>query len=159
MHISMSYWLGIILALIVLTTNATIASATPHLGTMVPGNSGGQTISHNTPSYVGWARNLGAANPNQVIDVSVWLKPHDRAGLDRLAGSLYNPRSGNYRHWLTFSAIAAEFGPRTQDAEAVKNFLQLHDLHVISVGPGNFFVRARGTIAQVEAAFRIHIND
>ena len=118
----------------------------------------GSFILHNTPSYVTTAKNLGPVNPANTIEVSLWLRPHNRAQLDAVATELYNPASPTYRHFLTRSQIAAHFAPTAQEAQTVAHFLEAHNLKVVRVGPNNFFVRARGTVAQIEAAFQVKLN-
>ncbi len=119
----------------------------------------GQFVAHNTPTYASTAKNLGAEDPSQTIEVSVWLNPHNRAALDALASDLYNPNSPNYRHWLKSSDIASRFAPTAAEAKIVQDFFESHNLKVISVGPNNFYVRARGTVADVENAFHVQLND
>lgn len=119
---------------------------------------GGQLISNNTPKFVGSAKNLGPESPSAIIDVSIWLKLHSRAELDSLAEELYDPNSTNYRRWLDNSAFAAKFAPTAAEAQTVAQFLSSHNLPVVAVGPNNMFVRARSTIANVQAAFRVRID-
>jgi subtilase family serine protease len=119
----------------------------------------GQFIPNNTPAYVASAKNLGTANPSQTIAVSIWLNPHNRAALDALASDLYNPKSSSYRHWLKSSDIAARFAPTAAEAKTVQEFFESNSLKVVRVGPNNFYVRARGTVADVESAFHVQLNN
>ena len=119
----------------------------------------GQLIAHNTPSYVASAKNLGPEDPSKIIEVSIWLKPHDRAALDQTARDLYNRNSPNYRHWLKSSDIAARFAPTAAEAQTVQNFFESRNLKVVTVGPNNFYVRARGAVADVQTAFHVLLND
>ena len=118
----------------------------------------GQLIAHNTPSYVSSAHNVGAEDPAKTIDVSIWLKPHNQAALDRLAHTLYDRTSPSYRHWLKTGDIAARFAPTAAEVKTVQAFFTSHNLTLVSVGPNNFYVRARGTVANVEAAFQVQLN-
>lgn len=119
----------------------------------------GKFIAHNTPAYVATAKNLRAEDASKTVDVTIWLQPHNRAGLDALASDLYNPSSPNYRHWLKSSDIASRFAPTAAEARAVQDFFASHNLKVVSVGPNNFYVRARGTVANIETAFQVQLND
>jgi subtilase family serine protease len=123
------------------------------------GAADGQFIAHNTPAYVATARNLRTEDPSQTIEVSIWLNPHNRAAMDALASDLYNPNSPNYRRWLKSSEIAARFAPTASEAGIVQDFFESHNLKVVRVGPNNFYVRARGTVADIEKAFRVQLND
>jgi subtilase family serine protease len=118
----------------------------------------GQLVAHNTPNFVATAKNLGAEDPTKVIEVSIWLNPHNRSELDELATQLYDPSSSNYQHWLKRSDLS-RFAPTAAEAKTVKAFFQSHGLKIVTVGPDNFFVRARGTVGQVETAFQVKLNN
>ena len=83
---------------------------------------------------------------------------HNRGTLDSLAQELYDPNSTNYHRWLQRADLAARFAPTAQEARAAAQFLASHNLPVVDVGPNNFYVKARGTIANVAKAFRVQIN-
>jgi subtilase family serine protease len=119
----------------------------------------GQLIKNNTPPFVRTAREIGPADPSQTIEITVWLNVHNRQQLDSVAEDLYDSSSPHYRAWLSFSQIAADYGPTAQEAKTVKEFLSAHDLSIVLADPNNFFVRARGTIAQVSAAFHVQLRN
>jgi subtilase family serine protease len=128
-------------------------------GILLPAYAGeGQSITNNTPAYVSSATNLGAVDPSQTIAVSIWLQPHNRSRLDALAQDLYDPNSPNYRHWLKNADIATQFAPTTAEAKTVQDFFESNNLKVVRVGPNNFYVRAQGTVADVESAFHVQLN-
>lgn len=126
--------------------------------TTAQGATEGQSIPNNTPKFVNTAKNLGPANPSETIDVSIWLNPHNREAMDGLAEELYDPNSSQYHEWLTPAAVFAKFGPTAEEAQTVAKFLSSHNLPVTAIGPGNLYVRGRGTIASVEAAFQVKID-
>ncbi|HXX28779.1 MAG TPA: protease pro-enzyme activation domain-containing protein, partial [Terriglobales bacterium] len=122
--------------------------------------SGGQRITNNTPPFVLTAPKAPEpVDQSQTIEVTLWLNLHNRQKLDSLAQDLYDPRSPNYREWVSFSQIAADYGPTAEEAKTVKEFLSAHDLTIVLADPNNFFVRARGTIAQVSKAFQVEISN
>src|SRR6266436_5035538 len=69
----------------------------------------GRFIAHNTPNYVATAKNVGTVDAAKVIELSFWLNPRNRAGLDALASQLYDPTSAQFRHFLTRNQIANRF--------------------------------------------------
>lgn len=123
------------------------------------GSVSGRPIENNTPRFVSTAKNLGQANPTETIEVAVWLKLHNRDELDKLAEDLYDPTSSHYQDWLKPADIAARFGPSAEEVQSVARFLSSRNLPVVAVGPDNFYVRARGTIADVQKAFRVTIQN
>jgi subtilase family serine protease len=139
------------LAALLLTLIASVA---------LPANAaGGRFIAHNTPPYVSTAKNLGTEDPAKTIEVSLWLYPHHRAELDTLAQQLYDRTAPNYRRFLKPSQIVERFAPTAAEAKTVREFLESHNLSVVRVGPNNFFVRARGTVGDIETAFRVLLNN
>jgi subtilase family serine protease len=129
-------------------------------GAVLPSNAmDGKMIAHNTPRYVSTAKNLGAEDPSKVIEVSIWLKLHNQSEFDALTRSLYDSASPNYRHWLTSKGIAARFAPTADEANTVRQFFTEHNLTVVKSGPDNFYVRARGTVGDVEKAFHVQLNN
>jgi subtilase family serine protease len=99
-----------------------------------------------------------AEDPSTTLEVSIWLNPRNKDQLDALARELYDPASPNYRHWLKSQEIATRFAPSAAQVEIVKEFFEAQNLKVVKVGPNNFFVRARGTAADVERAFNVNLN-
>ena len=138
-------WLCVVVTLIVCAALPAVAAS-------------GKYVVHNTPGFVATSKNLGVANPSDVIEVSLWLNPHNRGQMDELAQQLYEPGSANYRHFLTRSQFTARFAPSAEEAKTVQQFVEAHNLKVVRIGPDNFFVRARGTVADVEAAFQVQLN-
>jgi subtilase family serine protease len=119
----------------------------------------GQLVPNTAPNYVSTAKNLGPADPSTTIDVSIWLNLRNRGMLDTLAGQLYDSTSPNYRHWLKPSDIIANFAPSAQEAAAARQFFLSHNLNIVTVGAGNLFVRARGTVGDVQKAFQVQLNN
>src|SRR5580693_9537736 len=120
---------------------------------------GGKLVTNNTPSYVATTKNLGAEDSAKVIEVSIWLQLHNRSQFDTLTQSLYDRSSPNYHHWLKPSEIATHFAPTAQEAKTVQQFFAAHNLTVVKTGPNNFYVRARGTVGDVEKAFQVQLNN
>ncbi len=119
----------------------------------------GKVIADNTPRYVATAKNLGSEDPTKVIEVSIWLQLHDQSKFDALTASLYDSSSANYRHFLKPQEIAARFGPTADEAKTVRQFFEDHNLTVVKTGADNFYVRARGTVGDVEKAFHVQLNN
>ncbi|HVO79032.1 MAG TPA: protease pro-enzyme activation domain-containing protein, partial [Candidatus Bathyarchaeia archaeon] len=118
----------------------------------------GQVLANSTPRFVRTAQNLGPESPSKVINITVRLQLHNRAERDALLKQLYDPKSPLYQQWLTPAQYAARFGPTSQEATVVKEFLASHGLAVTSVHENNFYMNAQGSIADVQKAFNVQIN-
>ncbi len=119
----------------------------------------GLTIANNTPKFAASSKNLGAVSSSTVIDVSIWLKPHNKADLDTVAKDLYDPTSRNYRQWLTKAEFMQRYGPTEAEAKTVEQFFTSHGLKIVKSDGDHFFVRAQGTAAQVSSAFHVTLNN
>ncbi len=119
----------------------------------------GEVVANSTPHFVSTAKNLGRANPAEIMDVTVWLKPRNREELDSLAEKLYNPSSSRYHNWLKPADIVSRFAPTAEQVAMVGKFLSAHNLPVVSVGADNFSVRVRGTLGDVEKTFHVEIHN
>jgi len=119
----------------------------------------GRSIPNNTPPFVLTAHKVGRADSSQTIEITVWLNVHNRRQLDSVAEDLYNPGSSHYRNWLKFSQIAADYAPTAEEARTVTEFLTAQKLSIVLTDPNNFFVRARGSVAQVSAAFHVELSN
>jgi subtilase family serine protease len=151
---SARYYWPLVVAAIAIVMSCPLLSAKLSAGT----TESGKLISHNTPTYVATSKNLGAEDPSKVIEVSIWLQLHNRSQFDALTRSLYDSTSPNYRHWLKASDLAA-FAPTEQEVNTVRQFFTDHNLIVVETGSGNFYVRARGTVSDMEKAFRVQLNN
>jgi len=136
-----------------------VVVATLIAGVALPATASGRLIAHNTPRYVFTEKDLGTEDPSKTIEVSIWLNPHNRGELDALAEQLYDRTSPSYRHFLNRAQFAARFAPTAEEAKTVGQFFEAHNLKVVKVGPDNFFVRARGTVGDVENAFHVQLNN
>ena len=119
----------------------------------------GGLVTNNTPSYVSTAKNLGAESPATLMEVTIWLQLHNRSEFDALTQSLYDRTSPNYHHWLKANDIAARFAPTAQEAKIVQEFIVAHNLTLVKMGPSNFYIRARGTVGDVQNAFHVQLNN
>ncbi len=139
----------------------TVALALTALGvTLVHANQAtSYTLSGNTPGWVNNAQNLGAADPNQTIDLTVWLKLHNEDKLQQQLHDLYTPGNGSYHKWLSQADFNANYSPTSQEANAVSNFLQAHGFTIQATAENNFYIHVTGTVAAAEKAFHVQINN
>ena len=117
-----------------------------------------RTIEHHTPAFVSTARDLGPEQPSRQVTIHVWLQIHNAAALRELVRQQYDKRSSNYHVWLTRDQFNGRFAPTALEAATVRSFLTAHNLKVVSVGERNLYVKAQGTIADVQRAFQVQIH-
>src|ERR1017187_739281 len=93
------------------------------------------------------------------LNLSIGLPLRDREGLTNLLQQLYDPASTNYHRFLTPEQFAERFGPTAQDYQPAASFAQSHGLAVTAKHPNRALVSVRGTMADVERAFHVTMNE
>ncbi len=119
----------------------------------------GLTIANNHPRFASSARMVGAVEASSPVEVTLWLNPHDKSDMDRVAREMYDPTSPSYRHWLTKAELMKRYAPTAAESKKVSEFLTAHKMTIVKMGPDNFYVRARGTAAAVSSAFHVTLNN
>lgn len=94
-----------------------------------------------------------AADPAASVEVAVHLGLRDRAGAEALLQAVSTPGSASYGRYLSADAFRARFSPSEADAAKVSAWLRSQGLRVTEVAGSRTFVRATGSVAQVQRAF------
>ena len=100
----------------------------------------------------------GAMPPDQKMQASIVLPLRNSAALTSLLGRLYDPTSPDYRHFLTVAQFTDQFGPTSEDFQAVVAFAQANGLTVTQLPANRLVVSVSGTVAQISAAFNVQMN-
>jgi subtilase family serine protease len=114
------------------------------------------TGSYSAPPPGAHLRGSHAANQN--LTISLVLQPRNSAALSSFMAALYDPNSSQYHKWLGQGQFNTLFAPTSAQTTTATRFLEQAGLKVIT-SPSPFLVRATGSTAQVQAAFKTHIND
>ncbi|MBV8496109.1 MAG: S8/S53 family peptidase [Gammaproteobacteria bacterium] len=117
-----------------------------------------RTIAHNTPRFVSTAKDLGPEETTRQISVYLWLQMHEADALRELLRQQYDPASPQYHVWLTRDEFNARFAPTSDEVAQARAFLAAHNLKPESVGERNLYVRASGTVENVQRAFNVQIH-
>lgn len=117
-----------------------------------------RTIAHQTPGFVSTARDLGPEEMSKQVTIYLWLKTHNEDSLRELVREQHDESSGNYHVWLPRDQFNAQFAPTAKEVATVRSFLLAHNFRVVSVGERNFYVKAEGSIADVQRAFQVQIH-
>lgn len=96
------------------------------------------------------------ANDNVFFAVS--LAPKDLAGLQAFVKDVSDPKSANYRKFLTPEEVGERFGPAQADVDATVAFLQSGGFTIHKVSKNKMVVIAEGTASQVSKAFQTQLG-
>ena len=102
-------------------------------------------------------KDVGPADPNQQIEVSVLLRRGSKSGelpaLDQIASRL--PRE---RKYLTREEFAKQHGASAQDIEKIRAFAAQYGLKVASEDPSSRTVKLTGTVQAFNDAFGVSLR-
>ncbi len=96
---------------------------------------------------------LGAAPASQVLQVDVALAGQNPAGLAQAVAAVSTPGSPDYRHYITPSQFAADYGPSAAEVAQVSSALRSQGLTVGALEPDSNLVPVSGAVSAVSAAF------
>lgn len=111
------------------------------------------------PKVVQSSTRIGHSDPNRLLHVSLSLPVANEAGLQSYADAVSDPKSPNYRKFLTPEEIGVEYGVPLRKLEDVKDYLAASGFRIQLVAKNRLNILADCTVAQAEAAFHTTIND
>ncbi|MFD0331202.1 protease pro-enzyme activation domain-containing protein [Streptacidiphilus monticola] len=127
-----------ILALAVAPAHAAVAPQAVH-GDLLP--------------QVAHATQTGTVADSTAIPVTLSLKVRDQAGLDAFVKAVADPKSPQYKHYLTVAQFRQRFGASAATVGKVTGYLRSQGLKVGKVSANGLTVEATGTAKQVQRAF------
>jgi subtilase family serine protease len=119
----------------------------------------GNTVLHGSaPSWANSKNSVGAADPNSNVGFRVYLGWNNAAGAEALARAVSNPRSAQYRQYLTPQQFRRQFAPSQADISAIHSWLASQGFSVVYTPGNNHYVAAEGTVAQAQVAFGVQFG-
>lgn len=116
-------------------------------------------IGIDVPAVVQRSELMGRADPKQTLHVSVSLPYADAAGMQSFVDSVSDPKSVNYRNFITPEEVGARFGLPLADVQNVAAYLTSQGFKITLVGKNRLSILAECTVAQAESAFHTTINN
>ena len=92
------------------------------------------------------------------LSLAIGLPLRDKQGLMNFLGSLYDPASPIYQHYLSSDEFTERFGPTEQDYRAVILFAERNGLTVIATHPNRLVLDVAGPVSAIEKAFQITLQ-
>jgi kumamolisin len=96
---------------------------------------------------------------DQFLTLTLVLSRDDQAGFERYLRDAYDPRSPNYRRFLTQLELSERFGPSQKAYDAVLSYLQKSGLTLVEKSTNRLTLTVRGARAKAEEAFAVEIRD
>ena len=110
-------------------------------------------VARGGPSLLSRATDLGPVDAASPIDITIWMKLRDQAGLDALVSAQQSGKSG----YLSIQQVRAQHAPSSADVAKVVAFLKTQGF-TVSAGQDNLSVKASGTAARVQSAFQVELH-
>lgn len=84
--------------------------------------------------------------------------PAQQAALDQLLADQQNPRSPNFRRWLTPEQYADRFGVSQADINKVLRWMRSQGFDIITVARGRRYIAFKATVGQIQKALQTEIH-
>lgn len=78
--------------------------------------------------------------------------------LNTLVNQLVDPKSRNFRRYLTPAQFTERFGPTETDYQALTSFIEANGLSITATHPNRMILDVGGTAAQIESAFHVNMT-
>lgn len=102
----------------------------------------------------GQALPVGVMPGTQRLNLAMQLPIRNEGELDNLLRRLYDPKSPDYRQFLSVAQFTERFGPTKEDYQAVVAFAKANGF-TVSTTPNRMVVDIAGTVAQIDSAFHV----
>src|SRR5579859_7004391 len=106
----------------------------------------------------GQAPLLGRLPATERLHLSIALPIRDQAGLDAFLADITDPKSPNYRHYLSVEEFTRRFGPSAADYQALIDFAAAHRLQLAATAPNRMLIEVDGAVGDIESAFHIRLG-
>jgi subtilase family serine protease len=142
--------------------SATIAAGALTLGTLAVATAAqaGTTrraIANTHPSWAVAAKRL-SSKASGTVNAKVYLAPSNETKLAQKVAAVSNPKSSQYRHYLTTAEARAQFAPSQAEVSSVRQWLTSAGLSVTRVSaasPAGAYIAVRGSVAAASKAFGV----
>ena len=110
------------------------------------------------PQALHSAKRLGSENAQMQLQLTISLRFSDPVGLTALVAAQHAHASAQYHQYLTSQAFSLRFSPTAQSVSQVRQFLLSAGLKITGISANRTLIDASGSVAQVERAFGVTIN-
>ena len=115
-------------------------------------------LSGHVPSAVSALTALGSLPATNVLRLAIGLPVRNQADLDARAQSVSDPSSPNFRQYLTTAQFAEQYGPTTNEVQAVVDFARANGLQVTHVHANRMVIEITGAAPDVQRAFGVTLK-
>ncbi len=119
---------------------------------------GRTTLTGHVPAVVSQLASTGQLVGSTNLHLAIGLPLRNQAALNLLLQQVNDPASTNYQKYLSAAEFTAQFGPTTDDVQAVSNFANAHGLTVTRTHANRMIVEVSGAVSDVEHTFNVTLK-
>ena len=93
------------------------------------------------------------------LSISLCLPFADPVGMQKFVDSVSNPKSPNYRQFITPEEVGRRFGQSMATVQRLSNYLTSSGLTIKFVAKSRLTLSATGTVSQIETAFHTKLQE
>ncbi len=116
-----------------------------------------RAIANTHPSWAVAAKRL-SSKASGTVNAKVYLAPGNAAALAAKVAAVSNPKSSDYRHYLTAAQVRQQFRPTSAEVSSVRSWLTSSGLSVTRVNaasPAGAYIAVSGSVAAASKAFGV----
>src|ERR1043166_31979 len=117
-----------------------------------------QVVHGHVPAVTTSLAPVGRLPADQRLNLAIGLPLRNREGLTNLLENLYDPHSPMFRQYLTAEQFAEQFGPSTNDYEALITFAQESGFTVTTTHPNRVLLDVNASVADIERALHLTMH-
>ena len=110
-------------------------------------------------SVIGRSTYVGHVPADQMLQVTLAVPYRDPVGIQKFVDDVSNPKSPNYRHFISPEEVAARFGQTDASIKQIKDYFTSQGMRVMLSSRNNLAVSVYGSAAQIESAFATTLNN
>ena len=114
-----------------------------------------QPLHNHVPQAVRESRRVGSLAQTARMDLAIGLPLRNADELDRFIQQVSDPKSPNYRHYLSSEAFTENFGPSQEDYDKLTAFVQANGLTISSTHTNRMILDVSGPVSAIEKALHI----
>jgi subtilase family serine protease len=120
-------------------------------------SAGKQQLRNHIPGDVATSKQLERLDGKTKITLAVGLPLHNRDALKAFLADISNPKSKNYRHYLTSQQFIDRYAPTQEEYAKAGDFLKSKGMKIISRFNDRMLINAEGAGSDVESAFNVKL--
>ncbi len=117
-----------------------------------------QRLLRHVPQAIRESHRVRPLPRKQRIDLAIGLPLRHREELDRLLEQVSDPRSTNYRRYLSADEFAERFGPTQEDYDKLSTFMAANGFAISGTHANRMILDVSGAVSAVENTFHVNMS-